>query len=169
MVRWSPSLKSEMLKVWNAETLKFKIMKCWNTEIMKCQNAEKLKCWYADKLICWSAKIIKIFNVDVGKCWNYKMMKELLEFPGNGFKWLETAGKGWNRPWFVLFWQLVINMTGFDDDDDGDSNGMAYIKFVKVSCYKKKKCLALMAWPGYFFDWTSSMFLLLQQTNIWYF
>ena len=52
-------------------------------------------------------------------------------------------------------------MTGFDDDDDGDSNGMAYIKVVKVSCYKKK-CSALMAWPGISFDWTSSMFFLLQ-------
>ena len=37
------------------------------------------------------------------------------------------AGTGWNRPWFVSFWPWVLNMTGFDDDDEYKTNRMAHI------------------------------------------
>ena len=32
----------------------------------------------------------------------------------------------------MLFWPLVLNKTGFADDDDDESNGMAYITVLTV-------------------------------------
>ena len=45
-----------------------------------------------------------------------------LDKAGNGFKWLKMAGSCWNRPQFVRFWPLVLNMYVLDDDDDNESN-----------------------------------------------
>ena len=42
------------------------------------------------------------------------------------------AGNGWNWPGFVSFQSLVLNITGFDDDDD-ESNGIASIPVLTVS------------------------------------
>ena len=40
------------------------------------------------------------------------------------------AGNGLNWPGFVPFWPLVLNMNGFNDDDE--SNGMAFLTVLTV-------------------------------------
>ena len=72
--------------------------------------------------------MLKCGNYEFLKQWNSEIMAEL------GWKYIEMAGiflkiagNGWNWTLFVPFWPLVLNMTEFDDDDDYESNGMAYI------------------------------------------
>ena len=50
---------------------------------------------------------------------------------------MEMAVNGWNMHWFVHFWPLVLNMTGFDDDDDDELHGMANITVLSVSSLYK--------------------------------
>ena len=51
-------------------------------------------------------------------------------------QWKEEmiAGIGLYRPWFVLFQPLVLNVTGFDYDDDVP-NEMAFLTVFTVYCY----------------------------------
>ena len=57
-----------------------------------------------------------------------------LEMVENGWKWLEMVGNGWKwLEYAIVFDVLALGpMTGFDDDDD-ESNGMAYKPVLTVS------------------------------------
>ena len=70
-----------------------------------------LKNCSADRLKYW-----------IRKFGNNEIMTYWLEWARNSLKWQKMAGEGLKWPWYVLFWPLVLNMTGFDDDEYDESN-----------------------------------------------